>query len=93
MKTILKIEKEQIRDLVFCKRDVLDDEAARKKRNFDLMRAQALGNLIQAKVSITFECEDKKIYQVNTTVWAVGKDFILLKGNTHIPIRTIHEVD
>jgi hypothetical protein len=93
MKTIELIQKEQIRNLKFCKKEVLSDETAKKRRNFDLMRAQALGNLLKNKVNITFETEDEKSYRVNTTVWAVGTDFICLKSDIHIPINAIIEVD
>jgi len=93
MKLVEKISKEQINDLKFCKKEVLEDQMARRKRNFDLMRAQALGNLLRNKVNITFETADEKLYQVNTTVWAVGNQFISLKCNTHIPINAILEVD
>ncbi|RPA68985.1 hypothetical protein EF405_09955 [Cyclobacteriaceae bacterium YHN15] len=93
MKTIEIIQKEQIRDLKFCKKEVLSDEMAIRRRNFDLMRAQALGNLLKSKVNITFETADEKAYQVNTTVWAVGTEFICLKSDIHIPINSIREVD
>jgi hypothetical protein len=93
MKTIELIQKEQIRNLKFCKKEVLSDEMAKRRRNFDLMRAQALGNLLKNKVNITFETEDEKSYRVNTTVWAVGTDFICLKSDIHIPINAIIEVD
>ncbi len=93
METIAQIDKEFINKLSFSKQDVLDTEAARKKRSFDLMRAQALGNLLHTKVSIHFADAEQKHYKVNTTVWAVGTDFINLKGNAFIPIRSILEID
>jgi hypothetical protein len=93
MKLVEKISKEQIIDLKFCKKEVLEDEMARRKRNFDLMRAQALGNLLRSKVNITFETADEKVYQVSTTVWAVGNQFVSLKCNTYIPINSILEID
>lgn len=93
MDTVAKIEKEIINKLTFSKEDVLETEAARKKRSFDLMRAQALGNLLHTKVSIHFVDDQYKRYKVSTTVWAVGSDFINLKGNAFIPIRAIIEID
>lgn len=93
MKTIEIIQKEQIRDLKFCKKEVLSDEMGIIRRNFDLMRAQALGNLLKNKVNITFETADEKAYQVNTTVWAVGTEFICLKSDIYIPINSIREVE
>lgn len=93
MKTIEKIEKEKISELRFSKKEVLADAMAIRRRNFELMRAQAIGNLLRSKSTITFEDADGKLYQVNTTVWAVGDKFISLKCNRHIPINAILEVD
>jgi hypothetical protein len=93
MKTIVKIEKEKIDELRFSKKEVLEDEMAKRRRNFELMRAQAIGNLLRSKSTLTFEDADGKIFQVNTTVWAVGDKFVSLKCNRHIPISAILEVD
>lgn len=93
MKTVEKIEKEQIKHLKFCRREVLADKEARKKRDFDLMRAQALGNLLKNKVNITFETADEKVYQVQTTIWAVGSEFVCLKSDICIPINSIIEIE
>ncbi len=92
MKTVQSIEKEKIGNLKFSKREVLLSPTEIKNRTVDLLRAQALGNLLQSKVNITFETADEKIYQVSTTVWAVGQDFVTLKGGVHIPINAIVEV-
>lgn len=93
MKTITLIEKEQISQLNFGKKEVLNNPEERKKRLADLYRSQTLGNLLQTKVKIIFETADEQVYQVNTTVWAVGSDFISLKGGVYIPINAILEVN
>ncbi len=93
MKTIELIEKEQISQLQFGKKEVLINPEDRKKRMADLYRSQTLGNLLQTKVKLTFESADEHTYQVNTTVWAVGADFISLKGGVYIPIHAILHVD
>jgi hypothetical protein len=92
MKTIERIEKEDIKKLKFNKKEVLLTDIEIKKRRNDLFRAQALGNLLQNKVQITFETADKKTYVVNTTIWAVGQEFIMLKGGIHIPINAVLKV-
>jgi hypothetical protein len=92
MKTIHSIEKEKIGYLKFSKREVLENPNDIQQRRVDLYRAQALGNLLQSKVNITFETSDETIYQVSTTVWAVGQDFVTLKGGIHIPVTSIVEV-
>jgi hypothetical protein len=93
MKTIEKIEKEKITELRFSKKEVLGDEMARRRRNFDLMRAQAIGNLLRSKSTIVFEDAESNVYEVSTTVWAVGDKFVSLKCSTHIPINAILEVN
>lgn len=93
MKTIEIIAKENIRDLKFCKKEVLPTAEDRKKRGFDLNRAQSLGNLLKNKVYITFETADEKIYRVHTTIWAVGTEFVCLKSDICIPINCILEIE
>lgn len=93
MKTIEKIEKEKISLLKFSKREVLDNQESIDKRWEALQRAQALGNLFTDKVRIVFETADEKIYQVQTTIWSVGKEFISLKYGIIIPINSILEVE
>ncbi|WP_158856797.1 hypothetical protein [Lunatibacter salilacus] len=91
--TALKIEKESIKDLSFSRKEVLLDIDSQLMRNHDLHRAQILGNLSQGKVSIWFETANQKLYRVDTTIWAVGSQFITLKGGTAIPINSIVKID
>lgn len=93
MRTLELIEKEALPNLKFAKAEVLQDPEKRKLRAADLYRAQTLGNLSHTKVNITFETEDHHYYRVNTTVWAVGNDFISLKSGIFLPIQCIHEVN
>jgi len=93
MKTLEIIDKEQISNFQFSKKEVLltlDDQG---RRFADLKRAQTLGNLLQSKVKLIFETADSRILQVETTIWAVGSDFISLKGGMVIPVNAIHKVD
>jgi hypothetical protein len=92
-KTAMKIDKESIKHLSFSKKEVLLEADALMMRNHDLHRAQILGNLSRGKVCIWFEDANQKKYQVETTIWAVGPQFITLKGGTAIPINSIFKVD
>lgn len=92
MKTIEIIQKENIQQLSFSKKDVISDPEERNKRMTDLYRSQSLGNLLQTKVKITFEAADEQTYLVDTTVWAVGNSFVSLKGGVFLPIQSILEV-
>ncbi|MFC4873362.1 hypothetical protein [Negadavirga shengliensis] len=97
MKTVEKkipvIEKENIPNLTFSRREVLSKPEAIKQRMYDLYRSQILGNISQGKVWITFETSDSSLYKVNTTIWAVGEKFINLKRGIVVPINAIHQID
>jgi len=93
MKTIERINKEEIKDLKFTLSDVLEAPEAKKMRASDLQRALVLGNLLQTKVNIVFKDKTQKFYEVNTTVWSVGDHFVTLKGGVHVPINAIQEIN
>lgn len=84
------IEKEKIRSLHFPKTEVLDDKEAIHERESELNRALALGNLEHSKIKIFFEDDlSKKV--VETTVWGVTDDRIILKQGSSIPINRIYK--
>jgi hypothetical protein len=58
----------------------------------EMERAIALGNLEHQKVKIYFE-DDKKKRVVNTTIWAVTDNAIVLKQNVVIPIKRIYKLE
>lgn len=82
------IEKEHIRSLKFPSTEVLQDKDARLQRNIELFRAQSLGNLEHAKIKIFFE-DDESPKMVETTVWAVTDNRVVLKQGLGIPINRI----
>jgi hypothetical protein len=86
--TFETIEKENIHSLRFPNNDVLQDKDAIFQRNSDLNRAQSLGNLEHSKIKIFFEDnQSKKV--VETTVWAVTDNQVVLKQGIGIPINRI----
>lgn len=86
--TFETIEKEHIHSLRFPNNDVLQDKDAIFQRNSDLNRAQSLGNLEHSKIKIFFEDnQSKKV--VETTVWAVTDNQVVLKQGIGIPINRI----
>lgn len=86
------IEKEEIGSLHFPSEEVLTNESDRKIRQFALDKAIALGNLEHVKVKIFFsDDQGKKV--VNTTIWAVTDNAIVLKQNTVLPIHRIHNLE
>jgi hypothetical protein len=83
------IEKEKINSLRFPKAEVLKDNDAIGQRVSDLNRALALGNLEHSKTKIFFEdSHSKKV--VETTVWAVTDNMVVLKKGSSIPINRIY---
>ncbi|EAZ80611.1 hypothetical protein [Algoriphagus machipongonensis] len=93
MKPIEIIEKEQLAHLFFSKKEVLNNPDLQKDRLSKLIRSQTLGNLLRTKVLLTFSTADDHIYQIHTTVWAVGPDFISLKGGLTLPVSSILAID
>jgi hypothetical protein len=82
------IEKEKIGTLKFPRSEVLEDVSAIKERKNELQRALALGNLEHSKIQIYFE-DDKSKKMVETTVWAVTDQSVVLKKGVGIPINRI----
>jgi hypothetical protein len=82
------IEKEKIHSLKFPNSEVLQDNADICQRNSDLYRAQSLGNLEHSKIKIFFE-DNQSRKVVETTVWAVTDNCVVLKQGVGIPINRI----
>lgn len=93
MQGISTVPKESIGQLHFIKEDVLKDRVSRQNRLASLLKAQTLGNLYHQKVNIIYILQNGQLQQVETTVWAVGEDYLTLKGGTYIPIHAILEVE
>jgi len=86
------IEKESIHSLKFPASEVLNDSTAISQRHSDLNRALALGNLEHGKTRIFFEDnQSKKV--VETTVWGVTDDVVILKKGVGIPIKRIYKTN
>jgi hypothetical protein len=84
------IEKETIQLLSFPQSDVLETLEEMQQRHLDLYRALALGNLEHSKIRIYFEDnQSKKV--VETTVWALTDQRVILKQGHSIPINRIYK--
>lgn len=85
------IDKEIITSLNFPKEDVLEDKEDIAERRNDLDRALSLGNLEHVKIKIYFEDDiSKKI--VETTIWGVTEERVILKQGVVIPVKRIHKI-
>tara|TARA_R110000868_G_scaffold193786_2_gene438991 strand:- start:2862 stop:3143 length:282 start_codon:yes stop_codon:yes gene_type:complete len=85
------IEKENIHSLKFPHIEVLEDHSAIKQRKNDLERALSLGNLEHSKIQIYFEDSISK-KMVETTVWALTDESVVLKQGVEIPINRIFRI-
>lgn len=85
------VEKEEIVNFIFPKEEVLGAEAKKEERDSRIKKAMRLGNSSKGKVKIIFE-DMEGLKKVETTIWGVTENNILLKKTTLIPIRCIHEI-
>lgn len=83
------IEKEDIPNLTFQDTETEIQNPLEIKRQ--LAKALILGNSQKHKVRLTFD-SDAGFKMVNTTVWGMGKQHIILKKGIAIPIDKIVEV-
>lgn len=86
------VEKESVAGMHFPAEEILRSDSEKKLRQAGLDRANALGNLEHYKVKIYFADEaGQKL--VNTTIWGVTDQFILLKQNVVLPIHRIIKLE
>jgi hypothetical protein len=93
MQGVITVPKEYIGQMQFCKEDVLQDTISRKLRKYDLQRALSLGNLYHQKVTMVYKLRTGELQQVETTVWAVGEEYVILKGGVTIPVHAIQQIE
>ena len=92
MNTVFElIDKEIITSLNFPKEDVLEDKENIAERRNNLDRALSLGNLEHAKIKIYFE-DDTSKRMVETTIWGVTDERVILKQGVVIPVNRIHKI-
>lgn len=87
----IKIEKEEIVNLHFLSKDVLENEVQKSDRNQKLIKGSILGNIEKEKCKIIFHAQEGDSC-VETTIWAVTDKYICLKGGIYLLIASIIEV-
>jgi len=85
------IEKEKIESLKFPNHEVLANQELINERTSDLNKALSLGNLEHSKIKIYFEDDVKKLV-VDTTVWGLTEERVILKQGVVIPVKRIHKL-
>ena len=92
MNTVFElIDQEIITSLNFPKEDVLEDKEDIAERRNNLDRALSLGNLEHVKIKIYFE-DDMSKKMVETTIWGVTEERVILKQGVVIPVKRIHKI-
>ena len=87
------IEKEEVERLLFPKSPIkLRTPEEQKSLLKKLHDAESLGNLFKNKIEIIFQ-DSEGLKEVITTIWAVGKEHILLKKGVFIPINRIVSIN
>jgi hypothetical protein len=87
----ISIPKEQVNALRFPKVEVLRQSEDVYRRRADLERAVMLGNVEKNKVRIVFE-DEGGLKMVETTIWSITDDRVILKGDGSIPVCRVHQV-
>lgn len=88
----IRVEKETISSLNFPKEPLKRTKDEQKILMMKLQKAQTLGNIHHNKIKIQF-MDEEGLKEVNTTVWALGDDYIVLKKGVFIPINRITDVE
>jgi hypothetical protein len=88
----IEVQKEQISAFHFPQEGIVLSEQAKAEVKVGLARAIALGNLEHQKVRIYFE-DDTAKKVVETTIWAVTEEAIVLKQNVVIPTNRIVKLE
>lgn len=89
----ISTSKEFLYLLKFSKEDVIHSKSEKKQRCFQLIRAMRLGNLFKNKVTISFKDAQDRLMKINTTIWGVTQQSVILKKGVYIPISSIVSVD
>jgi len=88
-----EVEKEDVVKLNFPQKAIrIKTEIEQKQIIKKLERATSLGNLHKNKVTIIFQ-DSVGLKKVKTTIWATGKENIVLKKGIIIPINRIVEIN
>ena len=80
-----------IPDVTFIPIGSKDEYFSKQELTSKLDNACSNGNNGKSKYKITFLTNNGWM-RINTTIWMVGEEFILLKENIYIPINSIIDV-
>lgn len=93
MQGIITVSKETLPSQQFIREEILPEKISQQLRLAPLYRAQLLGNLYHQKVNIVYRLKTGEVQQVETTVWSVEENYVVLKSGITIPVHAIVEVE
>lgn len=93
MKNIEHIAQAQLSELHFAKTDVLHDRLQQSMRSYNLQRAMQLCCIEHETVNLVFTTDQGLSVQLETLVWAVSDDFVLLQGGWFLPVKAISKIE
>jgi len=86
------VNKEDISGLKFVSVDYPQNSNFPQDRRAELERALKLGNAEHQKVKIIFETDAGTRF-TDTTIWNLTENYVILKGNIDIPVRSVHRIE
>lgn len=86
-------KKEYLYALKFTEEDVFKTRREQELRMHSLNKALYLGNVLKNKVRIYFKDSLKRIIFIDTTIWGVTKEDVILKKGVTLPIKSVLEID
>ena len=90
---VLELNFDQLSSVNFAHQEVLESAEAIKTRNADLEKAMILGNAYKGKVKLFFKTHLGEEMAIYGTVWAMGDQYVSLKGDKQIPVQSITKVE
>ena len=91
-KGFVRINKSKIENMRFNFDDVLEKEELKEKRAQYIHRAMAAGKEYKQNVNIRFKNIENRLLETRATIWRVTENYVVLKNNIHIPIRSISNI-
>lgn len=90
---VRKIEVDEMKVAHFTKREVLEDEGARSERIHKLLRAVALSHIEHNDVGIVIKLDNDEVIETYCDLIDFAGEYVMIKGGTIIPLRSIVEVE
>jgi len=88
----IEIPKENIKNIKFSERDILNTKEEKIKRKINLQRAATLGAQSKTNIKIYFVDIEGIRHRVVATVWATTENNVSFKGEVMVPIKAIYKV-